>query len=167
MTEQRSSPVVTHHVLKQLFGDKVVLSTCLLPCSDWTSGVWRNRVTAIMSDISKQQNQTKENSCGYQTITQPHFLCRQEVERQNKKVKGCSCLGNKKRQMFKKMIKIKEQTNRRIINSNVNVFVGSLRFFCSERVCVCVCLCVCLKWMNVLKLMRGHTRYGSLEGRRV
>lgn len=40
------SPVVTHHVLKQLLGHKVVLSSCLLAWSDWTSGVWRNRATA-------------------------------------------------------------------------------------------------------------------------
>lgn len=44
--EEGRPPVVTHHVLKQLLGDEVVLSPCLLPCSDWTSGVCRNRATA-------------------------------------------------------------------------------------------------------------------------
>lgn len=37
--------MLTHHVLKQLFGHKVVLSSCLLLRSDWTSSVCRNRAT--------------------------------------------------------------------------------------------------------------------------
>lgn len=41
--------MVTDHVLKQLLGDEVVLSSCLLPCCDWTGGVCRSGGQVVSS----------------------------------------------------------------------------------------------------------------------
>lgn len=81
--------MVTHHVLKQLFGDKVVLSPCLLACSDWTSGVCRNRSDSqLKTSVSSLLNQTKDKELQTPHWSHSHFLCRQEVKRHNNKVRA-------------------------------------------------------------------------------
>lgn len=92
--------MVTDHVLKQLFGDKLVLSSWLLPGSDWPSGVYRNGTTGDQHrrtterfwsrlSVPKVKVVIMQNDLMYSFVMEPihcnHFIYEQwkESTRQN------------------------------------------------------------------------------------